>query len=277
MGRNLNTLLTVGNILAGNARAMLSAESGGLPVQFNLNPKSVSLVKANDTEGRRGMVVSSFQDAIKGTSNIKLELKDAHLVGMGVTHLAANRLIEWATPAPITAAEARDLGSATAMTQHAKALMPGNPNSESATLETKVSGFLARPIYYRLPILLFSWGLVGPRGHNVRVTLEKVTVDYMRFDDLGIPVWAKIGLTLVEYNAPKPFTNPTSGGVPGRARHMVSQGENVVQIATKAYGSPNAWRQVAEANGIDDPLRVRPGRTLALPPADTVPMDEETA
>jgi len=276
MGRNLNTLLQAGNILAGNARAMLSAESGGLPVQFNLNPKSVSLIKGNDTEGRRGMVVSSFQDAIKGTSNIKIELKDAHLVGMGVTHLAANQLIEWATPAPITAAEARDLGSASAMLQHAKSVLPGKSSSESSTLEAKVGAFLARPIYYRLPILLFSWGIVGPRGHNVRVTLEKVTVDYLRFDDLGIPVWAKIGLTLVEYNAPKPFTNPTSGGVPGRAKHLVSQGENVVQIATKAYGSPNAWRRVAEANGIDDPLRVRPGRTLALPPADTEPTEGTT-
>lgn len=272
-----SNVTNLANILAGNARATLTAAEGGfsLPVQFNLNPKSVSIVKGNQTESGRGVIASSFQDAIKATSNIRIELGEAHLVGLGVTHLSVNRLIEWATPVQVSAATAMELGSVTALTNIAKnagrSLLPGggSTRSESSTLES-ATNLLATPLYYRLPILLFSWGVVGPRGANVMVTLEKVSVNYLRFDEYGIPMWAKVGLTLVEYNPPKPFTNPTSGGVPGRAKHLVSQGENVVQVATKAYGSPNAWRRVAEANGIDDPLRVKPGRTLSLPPADTV-------
>jgi hypothetical protein len=272
-GKTVSNIANIANIVAGNARAMLTAESGGFPVQFNINPKSVSLAKINSTEGNRGMLTSSFQDALKATSNIRIELKEAHLTGMGVTHLAVNQLIEWATPIQISASMALDLGSARAMESFVKttaSTLTGGTSSESSTLESAFAARMSRPVYYRLPVLLFSWGAVGPRGRNVRVNLEKVTVDYARFDDLGIPVWAKVALTLVEYTPPTPFTNPTSGGISGRTKHMLSQGENVVQIATRVYGSPNAWRTVAEANGIDDPLRLKPGRTLSLPPSDTV-------
>jgi nucleoid-associated protein YgaU len=31
------------------------------------------------------------------------------------------------------------------------------------------------------------------------------------------------------------------------------------------YGSAQRWRDIAAANGIDDPFRVRPGTTLYLP------------
>jgi hypothetical protein len=276
-GKVISNITNLANIVAGNARATLTAEAGGFPVQFNINPKSVSLAKTNSTEGNRGLMTSSFQDALKATSNIRIELKEAHLMGMGVTHLAVNQLIEWATPVQISASAAFDLGSMRAMESFVKttaSTLTGGTSSESSTLEGAMTARMSRPVYYRLPVLLFSWGAVGPRGRNVRVNLEKVSVDYARFDDLGIPVWAKVALTLVEYTPPPRFTNPTSGGISGRTKHMLSQGENIVQIATRVYGSPNAWRTVAEANGIDDPLRVRPGRTLSLPPSDTVSTKE---
>ncbi|WP_459719797.1 LysM peptidoglycan-binding domain-containing protein [Actinophytocola sp. KF-1] len=262
--------INLANLAAGNAKAQLSSQTGGMPVVFTINPKSVTIQKTNSTEGNRAVISSSFQDALKATSNVKLELKEAHVTGMGITQLAANQLIDWATPVQITAAQALDLGSVSAAAAKLTSMGGGGTNSTSSTKDTRGAALLARPVYYRLPVLLFSWGIHGPRGSNLPVTLEKVTVEYQRFDPLGIPVWAKFSLTLVEYTAPKPRTNPTSGGVPGRATHTLSQGENVVQIANRAYGSPNAWRAVAEANGIDDPLRVRPGRTLSLPPAETV-------
>jgi hypothetical protein len=274
MANLTSNLFNFAGLASGNAKAQLISQTGGLPVVFTINPKSVTIVKSNSTEGNRAVITQSFQDALKATSNVKLELKEAHVTGMGVTQLAANQLIDWATPVQITAAQALDLGSVTAaaslLNSASSALSAGGTRSPSATKDTAVSNLLSRPVYYRLPVLLFSWGIHGPRGSNLPVTLEKVTVEYQRFDPLGIPVWARFSLTLVEFTAPKPRTNPTSGGVPGRATHTVSQCENVVQIANRAYGSPNAWRAVAEANGIDDPLRVKPGRTLSLPPAEAI-------
>jgi nucleoid-associated protein YgaU len=46
---------------------------------------------------------------------------------------------------------------------------------------------------------------------------------------------------------------------------VLADGENVIGVATEKYGAPSAWRAVAQANGIDDPLRVHPGQVLHLP------------
>jgi nucleoid-associated protein YgaU len=65
-----------------------------------------------------------------------------------------------------------------------------------------------------------------------------------------------------------PLTNPTSGGRPGRARHLVTSDENLATIAQQAFGTPSAWRAIAEVNGIDDPSAIRPGDVVYLPAED---------
>jgi nucleoid-associated protein YgaU len=281
-GKLLGGTLTAASMLSGNAKAMLLPERGGLPVMFTLNPKSVSLTKENKTEGNRGVVASTFKEALKATGNVRLKLKEAHLTGAVVTQVSIDQLVAWATPTQISAREAMDLGSGSALDNvlrmpslaRGRTLLGGGRSSESATKESGAERLMSTPVYYRLPVLLFMWGVGGPLGGGTKVNLEKVDVDYQRFDWTGVPVWAKVTLTLVEYSAPLANTNPTSAGVPGRSKHVLTQGENVVQVATGAYGSPDAWRTVAEANGLDDPLRLKPGRTLVLPAPGAV---EETS
>jgi nucleoid-associated protein YgaU len=60
-------------------------------------------------------------------------------------------------------------------------------------------------------------------------------------------------------------TNPTSGGLPGRMRHVVGHGETLPLIAAQRYGHPGLWRAIADTNDIDDPFRLTPGVTLFLP------------
>jgi nucleoid-associated protein YgaU len=264
-------LWTAGGLLTGNAKAMLMAEDGYLPVMFTVNPSSVHVVKKNTVEGKRGVLTSSAQDSIKASGNIRLEIKEAHLMGVGTTQMACNQLVKWATPAEIPMAVASFLDPAWARAQRPKKSALPKPGGGNPTdpLTKDTEGETEEPKAYALPVLLFSWGLYGPRGSIVPVTLESVTLDYKRFDPLGLPIWVKVSVTLVEVAKPNGGTNPTSGGVAGRATHTIQQGENVVQIANRAYGSPQAWRAVAAANGLDDPLRVRPGRQLALPPASS--------
>ena len=274
---NLGKALNLGLALTGNARAMLMPVGGGLPVMFTLNPKTVSMEKSNKTESERGVITSSFKDAVKATGNVRIKLKDAHLTGAVVTQMSIDKLIDWATPVQVTAAQAAQAGSATAFANLAASALtnrmsagrsggtPGGGSSALTKAMDSLKGAMNAPVYFRLPVLQFMWGIGGPAREGALVNLEKVDVEYQRFDGTGIPVWAKIGLTLVEYTTEMPGTNPTSGGLPGRSRHVVTQGEGVVQIATRTYGSPQAWRAVAEANGLDDPLRVKPGRALALP------------
>jgi hypothetical protein len=52
--------------------------------------------------------------------------------------------------------------------------------------------------------------------------------------------------------------------VPHR-EHVVLEGESLATIAYREYGDPGLWRQVAEANRIDDPFRVRAGHRVLLP------------
>jgi nucleoid-associated protein YgaU len=251
---------------------------------FSMNPKGVKLEKGNKTESDRGVIATTLQDALRATGNIRLQLSEAFFLGAGFTTLAVEQLVRWATPRPMKASDALKANNAGAVTQaiqqagqnYLKNAAGGNssaggwssPSTKKATINP-ADAMLKMPLYYRLPVLRFMWGFGAPLNNEL-VNLEKVSVDYQRFDFSGTPVWAKVSLTLVQFSQPAPLTNPTSGGVTGRSKHVVSQGENVIQIANRVYGSPNAWRWVAEANGIDDPLRVKPGRTLMLPPPGEV-------
>jgi hypothetical protein len=123
----------------------------------------------------------------------------------------------------------------------------------------------------RPPLLMLQWGDPA-RGFLIQGVITSLSIDYKRFDAIGNPNLARVTCGFQE--APNSLlnllTNPTSGGVPGRRGHVMTQGETLASVATTAYGRPQAWRDVAEANGIDDPLRVLPGRRVYLPPADEI-------
>lgn len=113
------------------------------------------------------------------------------------------------------------------------------------------------------PKVIFGWGA------NVILAeafVSKVSISYERFL-LGIPVRASATVTLQEFPLPAPLggTNPTSGGLATRRTHTVVQGDTLASIAYREYKDAGRWRVIAEANGIDDPMRVRPGSVITVP------------
>ena len=48
--------------------------------------------------------------------------------------------------------------------------------------------------------------------------------------------------------------------------HRTIAGDTLASVAYAEYGDPTQWRALAAYNGIDDPMRVRTGTTLLLPP-----------
>ena len=46
----------------------------------------------------------------------------------------------------------------------------------------------------------------------------------------------------------------------------VAEGDRLDWIAYQEYGEASEWRRIAEANHLADPLALRPGMTLAIPP-----------
>jgi nucleoid-associated protein YgaU len=64
--------------------------------------------------------------------------------------------------------------------------------------------------------------------------------------------------------------NPTSGALSAQDAHVLVAGDTLQSVAFRRYGNPNLWRGIAEANGIDDPMRLPIGATLLIPSATEV-------
>ena len=113
------------------------------------------------------------------------------------------------------------------------------------------------------PFVTFGW---GPNVILDMAYIESVSVKYERFL-LGVPVRALATLMLKEVPLPFPLgaTNPTSGGLATRRTRTVVAGDTLASIAHQEYDDPNKWRAVAEANKIDDPMRIKPGMVLTVP------------
>ena len=55
----------------------------------------------------------------------------------------------------------------------------------------------------------------------------------------------------------------TSGGA--EQPYTVQSGDNLSKIAKRFYGDANKYRDIAQANGIDDPDKIKVGQDLSLP------------
>jgi nucleoid-associated protein YgaU len=111
------------------------------------------------------------------------------------------------------------------------------------------------------PRITFIWRSL----HFVGV-ITSLNINYKQFAVDGLPVRAEATISITENPSPIPFTNPTSGGISGRRVHTFSAGDTLHSVAYTEYGNPGFWRVLAEANGVDDPLRIAPGTTLLIPP-----------
>ena len=112
------------------------------------------------------------------------------------------------------------------------------------------------------PHVLFEWG----KAIRFKGYVDSVAVKYTLFRGNGTPIRGTVTLAMKEFPESKPKQNPTSGSLPGHRTHRVVAGDTLASIAYTEYGDPTLWRHLAEANGIDDPLRVRDGAVIRVPP-----------
>jgi nucleoid-associated protein YgaU len=116
------------------------------------------------------------------------------------------------------------------------------------------------------PKLQFNWGrLKLGTSDKFEGHLERVNVTYVLFNRDGTPIRAEVGLSLKAAPTEQPGTNPTSGGRRAHRAHQLTRGETLQSLAHQVYGNAAYWRGIAAANGIDDPMRVAPGRRLLIP------------
>lgn len=148
----------------------------------------------------------------------------------------------------------------TAVTAHTGKIMqlmdidPSIPGTDEATHN-------ARP-----PFVTFHWGDL----HSFKAIISELEMTFTYFSATGTPLRAQMRLTLQQYEASQAFgpQNPTSGTPRPHRVHRVQPGETLDRIAARYYGDSTRWRALASANGIEDPLALRPGGMLSIPQLD---------
>ncbi len=122
----------------------------------------------------------------------------------------------------------------------------------------------------RPPMVTFVWGSTV----TFKAVADNLSVQYTLFRADGTPVRAQAQLSLIQADKAmdkssgkgksKP-QNPTTRAQPGLGSHTVRDGDSLASIAFAHYRDPTRWRAIAEANGIDDPLRLKRGTVLSIP------------
>ncbi len=111
------------------------------------------------------------------------------------------------------------------------------------------------------PTVMYGWGtnIIMEEAY-----ITALSITYKRFL-LGNPVLAEVTVSLEAVPTVLPGTNPSSGGLATKRSHTVIEGDTLASIAYSEYRNANKWRALAVANGIDDPMRLRPGTVLLVP------------
>ncbi|MFH9727631.1 LysM peptidoglycan-binding domain-containing protein [Streptomyces sp. NPDC017254] len=122
------------------------------------------------------------------------------------------------------------------------------------------------------PWVQFSWGSFSTVRFVAYVT--SVSATYTLFSPSGIPIRATCSLSLTEIAGATKKQNPTSGALSARRVHRTVAGDSLASLAWREYGDATRWRVIAEANRIDDPMRLRPGTELLLPSTTETPDTE---
>ncbi|HEY3866811.1 MAG TPA: hypothetical protein VGM10_00595 [Actinocrinis sp.] len=214
-------------------------------VQFAYNPEKITFGHSHQTTMTSG---ASAEDQIKALGFVEIGVSKIVFTGRDLKKVC-DTLIIWSYPVTQTGdpLAGSDIGGGNQ--QQAKKKTPSYPVNLTFTWGNQQ----------------FSWGV----QQNFPVYLRKVDVTYTRFAPDGTPIRAEVNLGLYQDRAKalRP-TNPTSGGPSGRRTRMLDSSDRLPALAAANYGRPGAWRQIARANGVDDPLRMKPGTMLFLPEQD---------
>lgn len=111
------------------------------------------------------------------------------------------------------------------------------------------------------PAVRFSWGSFLFDG-----VVESLDETLEHFSPAGLPLRASVGLTMLQQKILElPFESlpPLLLARPGQAPLSTARAGDSLQTMAARAGLPN-WQAIAAANGIEDPLRMVPGRLVDL-------------
>jgi hypothetical protein len=130
-------------------------------------------------------------------------------------------------------------------------------------VDETLPGFDAASSNARPPTVTFHWGDL----HSFTAVVQDVRLAFTYFSSGGRPLRADAQVDLLQFEPGGAYgpQNPTSGTPKPHRTHRVQPGETLDRISARYYGDSTKWRMLASANGIEDPLAVRPGALLSVP------------
>lgn len=97
--------------------------------------------------------------------------------------------------------------------------------------------------------------------------VESVKTEYTMFLPDATPVRAKVALHLIQATTAKFYHDLLPKESPDHAKlYTVKRGDTLPGIAAREYHNPGEWRRIANTNKLDDPMNLRPGMQLLVPP-----------
>jgi nucleoid-associated protein YgaU len=111
------------------------------------------------------------------------------------------------------------------------------------------------------PIVSFEWDSSVFTG-----VIESLGISYVLFTPDGVPLRARLALSLKEYrSAAVQAKEPPRRSPTVDKTFQVQVGDTLPTISNAVYRSPQHWRVLARANGITDPRALTPGAVLRVP------------
>lgn len=115
------------------------------------------------------------------------------------------------------------------------------------------------------PPVAFQWGKL-----YFKSVITNISETFTLFTASGIPVRSKVEVDLQQINdvtsqPPQDDTGSGASGIGGSKSVTAVQGDRMDHLAAKSTGNPNDHRKLAAANNIDNPTKIKNGKTMKSP------------
>ena len=122
-----------------------------------------------------------------------------------------------------------------------------------------------QPKTHAPPRIRFIWGA----GLSLRAIVESVERRFTLFRADGVPLRAQMTLALREYKTLEDqLADLNLQSSDHTKERLVIEGDTLASLAQAEYGDFREWRRIADENPeVRDPLNLRPGTVVRIPPA----------
>jgi hypothetical protein len=114
------------------------------------------------------------------------------------------------------------------------------------------------------PRVEFRWGLLV-----FKAVIEKLSQRFTMFLSDGTPVRATVNVSFKQFKPlAEQLIDPKRESADKTKRRVMASDDSIWLVANREYGNSRDWRLIARWNRIADPLAIRPGDVLVVPPLD---------